>query len=304
MNFVLTTLYRRKVVIAFCVVALVAVTAAFCVVVTPRYGASAVIAPVASASGESQNLAMLSGIASIAGLGTATPETISEFQKFEQILSSVRLAERLEERYGLLEEIFANEWDEATRSWHPPSGFISTARQTLREMFGLPAWEPPSPRRLAEYFAQNVQITEVDRTAIKKVSFQHPDRDFALRVLLILCKEADDMLREIARADITNTVEYLRSRMGDTDVVEYRASLTNLLSAQERMLMFINTNGAYAADFLDEPAASDVPVFPNVELFLVLAVLGGLFVGIVLALMLDMAAEPAPMPRGRPVPAE
>lgn len=142
-----TRLWRGKwVVLATMAVAVLAVSA-WMKVADPLYTTRMVVAPTGeSRTGALANrLQQYAGLASLAGIELPSDERVSSFTRFEQLIGSVTLARRLQEKYVILQKLNESRWDPESQRWLPPHGTIAAAQTALRSFFNLPTWTPPSP---------------------------------------------------------------------------------------------------------------------------------------------------------------
>ncbi len=262
-------------------------------IVDPKYTAQMTIAP--TGTDPSQNLGALSAVASFAGIGNMVSEDVPRYERFQQILFTRLLAERLDERHQIIRRVFEDLWDAETETWLPPPGPLNKIKATVNPWFGLPAWSDPSDEELVEFLKEEVAIAQVGDTAMLQLSFSHEDPAFASAVLNWLHAEADTLLREEAREQALQQVAYARERLASVTVSDYRTMMLSLLGEEEKKLLLIEGAGPYAALVVDPATSSDQPTFPKPVIFLVAAVILGGSVG--LALVFAWHAFFAPIPR-------
>ncbi len=263
----------------------------------PVYTARMVIAPAGEAGGGMMGgLSQYLDLASLAGIDLPSEQTLSGFDQFSELVTSVTVAERLKEKYGVLEIVFEESWDAQNKRWQAPQGIAGAVIGRVRTFFGLPAWTPPSSKALAEYLKEELRLTPVGATAMHVLAFDHKDPQFAVQFLRWIHREDDELIREQAQERTSRQLAYIESKLATVTVAEQRLSLVELLSAQEKRMMMITVDLPFAARIIEPPVASEAPTFPKPFLALALAIAGGLFVGFFLVFLIDALREPRSVP--------
>ena len=194
----------------------------------------------------------ISQITSLVGLGGSREDR--EFSQFKAMMRSVALAERLQQKYGLMQVIFAATWDEQRKRWIEPTTLRHRLGAKLRQLRGLPRWTEPSIYDLAEQIEKQVEIDPVKYSSfIYEVTYRSDNAEFAVKFLDMLHKESEAALREEQRQRALEQVRYLRGRIETTPIVEYRLSLVQLMSDQDKTLMLLDSNLPFAVNVIDPP---------------------------------------------------
>lgn len=244
----------------------------------PDYLAVAVIGAPANSSLTSTSGQALSAIT---GIDIGGDET--QFNKLIQVLSSTRLAARLEKDHGVMKRVFEG-WDEQTKSWQPPPGILPAVKRVAKAMLGLPPWQPPTPSALANFLKQRMTIDPQKppgqgplsiRSSIFAVSIDYEDRDYAITLLRQILMDADALVREDQLAATASRIRHLNTAMTGTQELYLRETLQQLLMDQERTLMTLRADRFYAFDMIDPPNADPIPTGPSVPMFLLLSLVGG-----------------------------
>lgn len=210
-------------------------------------------------------------------------QTGSDYVRYQHLMSSPAVAERLQDKYHLLQYVFSNRWNEKTHQWHPAPSTLRTALQGwLLRLSHIPISPPPDATTLADFIATQIQILPSQTTDIVNVSMTSRDVAFARRVMLLAHEQTNALLRDQVARRARQQVAYLQGKLAQTSVEDYRMTLLALLSAQEKNLMLTQTDASFAAEIISPPVASPVPVSPRPVLSLAVAILvGGLLGAIV-----------------------
>jgi hypothetical protein len=243
-----------------------------------------------SSSGAGSLLGSLGSLGSAAGLGSLLGGTHSPlYERFEELLSSQRVAARIESKHHVMRHLFKPQWDAEHETWRRPSGLLPFLSGALHEFFGVPGWSPPDAAALTKAIQRKLVISDTKDTGLRQVEFEDKDRAFALEMLDWLYQEADGSIRE---NDIIRTraqIAYLRGELDQITSVEQRTALTNLLETQEQRQMLLLSNAPYGASIIVSPEAPTIPNAPKIAMTLGIA----LIVGLVLSGLLLVAKAAA-----------
>lgn len=261
-----------------------------------RYEAKMVIAPASQAADASGAMSGLSGLAQLAGISVGGTSAPPMFERYIELLTSVRVAERaIAKDPDLLRDVFASQWDEQTQQWHPPpAGMVGGFLQWLKAAFGLPTWAPPGPASLAGFLGRNLEAEPVEATRLYAIGFRDSDPAFALRLLKIVADEAEAVLRQEFREQTEARLGYLQQQLATAANVDIRKALaaSTLMFLQQQI--HANANLPVAADIVEQPYVDSLPVEPQVVLILALATFGGLILGVAMVFVLDALRIPRP----------
>jgi uncharacterized protein involved in exopolysaccharide biosynthesis len=225
----------------------------FCLVVTPRYEASMIVAPL-SLSGAQDQFAQLGFDPVKAGMPLGARNNLERdgtFVHFEQILRGTANAEK-----------------------------IRAQNELLRGIANDPSYRGDDMAAdVSEYFQCKVRITPIGASASRKITYRHPDPEFAVRLLTALHKTADETLRGKAKGEREARILWLQEELKNTFNPDHRAALAALLLAEERGRMLASMEGPFAAEIVEPPASSSRPVFPNPLLVVPAGGFAGMLIG-------------------------
>jgi uncharacterized protein involved in exopolysaccharide biosynthesis len=241
-------------------------------------------------------LGQLSGLVGLAGAAEDR-----EFSHYQAILHSVVVADRLQQKYGILQKLWGDQWDPVQKRWIEPTGRKHDFDAWWNELRRLPRWTPPSIYDLARMLEAGIKVKRSTIGAsIYEISYKGSNRDFAISFLDTLHKESELVMREERRARSLEQAKFLRSRIETTPNVEYRLSLYSMLAEQDKTLMLLESNLPYASIMIDPPNAPLRPDEKSLQIFTFAGLIGGLALSTVLVLLYALARrslrEPA-MPK-------
>lgn len=270
---VLSRLWLERWITGFCVVLLVLVVAVSIWLSTPRYAATLTVAPAQGSLIERPG--SQSGLSGFAGLLGASGQEVTPFEIYVKLYRSPDLAEALERDHHVMRTIFAKRWDAEAGRWKPSFG----PRNALRWIFGVPSANVPDLDDLRAFLSANIDITPGDGNEVQTVSFLYPDRSFARNLLQWVHDEAEILAKQRVQVSTRNNVQYLTQKVATITQTDQRQALIALLAQQENVLMLSQSWNAYAGELVQKPSVSMDPVSPNPTQLLLLAIVGGFFLG-------------------------
>ena len=134
------------------------------------------------------------------------------------------------------------------------------------------AW---APEELADYLNRKIQIEQLGATPLKRISYRHPDPEFAAAFLRKIHLVADQLIRRDRRRQSQSRIDYLQDTLTKTINPEHRRGIVNLLMQQEHIQMLANLDEPYAAIIVEPPSSTPKPVWPNKPLLLIASLLLG-----------------------------
>jgi uncharacterized protein involved in exopolysaccharide biosynthesis len=139
-----------------------------------------------------------------------------------------------------------------------------------------------TPEELAEYIDKRVKIEPVGASALRRVSYLHPSREFGIYMLHRLHRLADDAIRASVREEAEARIAYLQQQSDKTVNPDHRRALTGLLMEQERLLMLASIDQPYAASIIEPPSASSKPYWPDALMIVPVLMFAGALLGFAL----------------------
>lgn len=219
-------------------------------------------------------------------LGFAGAADNSNYSRYQKLLISPVVAQRMEDHHGMLRYVFASNWDKQAQKWVPTENLRTALLGWLLRLANLPTWSPPNAATLAKFLEGTLLIVPSTQTDIVTITMNDRDVAFATRVMLAAHQEANAVLRDQVASRARQQVVYLQSKLAQTTVADYRATLLQILSAQEKTLMLTQTDASFAAQILSPPVAAPTPVSPRPVLSVFVAGLAGGLIGTMIVIFL------------------
>lgn len=240
------------------------------VFMTPKQYEAKVVATFANQGKQSNNFSSLlgqfGGAAEFAGLsiggGGSSQDTYLAYLNSRVFLDSFI------EKHGLVQVIFAKQWDEQNKIWKVPPEKVPTAFKAYR------------------VFSTQIFNAQYDKkTGIITISVKFGDRDLAVDIANKIVEDANRKLRAQAIEDTRKSLNYLEDELKKTSIVEVQNTIYRIMEAQVKTMMIANTQEQFALRIIDPAVLIDADNFVSprrgfiVALAAVLgAVLGGLVV--------------------------
>jgi capsular polysaccharide biosynthesis protein len=264
--------HHRWLVAAITIAVLAAATAA-AFLIPPVYRAEIVFVPVEEedpGSALSALASQLGSLAMVAGLeGGGGPHK----DKAIATLLSRTFTKLFIEDQQLMPILFADEWDSPNQTWFPDDPL-----------------DIPSQWDAYELFETDIRfISEDPLTGIITLRIEWTDPNLAALWANDLMQQLNEHMRQAAVDEATKSIEYLKTELEKTSVVEIQQSIYRLIETQINNVMLANVNEQYAFKIIDPAIVPDADkfVWPNRPLFIG----GGLVVGIFLGMLAAFTAN-------------
>ena len=236
-------------------------------VAAPIYRAEAVL--LLEASDESgggmvgQLAGQLGGLASLAGVSIGGND---HRERALQLLKSRRFTSQFIEREGIMPVLFKDEWDARAKRWK-----------------SLDPDDVPTIVEAVEIFNRDVRsISEDKRTGAVTVAVEWDDRTLAADWANGMVSMADQSLRAQSILEANRNLEFMRTQLQKTEIVEMRAAIYRIMESQLKAIMLAQSRPEFAFHVVDPATVPDADrtVRPKVALSLAMGIFAGLLVGI------------------------
>ncbi len=262
-------------------IALSIVGGIFWIVTTDRiYEATVKLAASTGAGGIEEN-AIKSTASILQNFTLAGGSITGRFAIFREKLFSVEVANQLATEHGYLKILFADQWNPETGKWVPPDRLIPSIRRFVRRLLILPDWHEPTRLTLLRYIEREVEAVHDSASDIVELTYRHRDPDFALKLLTDLVASADRAIRMDEQERTSVYINYLGKRMDDAINTDLRTAFAVTLVTEERKMALSQSELPFAAEYLDRPSVTDMPVSPTLVKTMVICVVIGILLGFI-----------------------
>lgn len=250
----------------------------------PTYHVEMTVIP--APESEVQNGAQVGGaIGSLLGLSGGN-QPGSNYVRYQRLLTSPIVAQRMQDHYGMLQKVFKDQWDQDNHRWVAPPSIKRSLLSWLFALAHVPGWTPPDANALSSYLQEKLTIIPSPTSDLVVVYANDRNPEFARRLLLAANAEANGLLRDQVALRARQQVRYLEAKLAQITVADYRAALLTLLSSQEKTLMMTQTDASFAAEIVNPPSWSGTPISPRPVLSIAIAILIGALAGFTLVIFL------------------
>ena len=148
-----------------------------------------------------------------------------------------------------------------------------------------------SPQDLALYLSNHIQVETMGATASRKITYRHPDPEFASKLLVMIRKADDQIIRTSVKAETETKIDWLKTEFSKTLNPDHRQALAQLLMSEERRRMLLSLETPYAVNVVEEAASTPRPVVPNRPIILGMLILVGAICGAIYTLARDQISK-------------
>lgn len=247
------------------------------------YEAQLRVAAAPGAASRTPRLGSLSGLAALANVGMEAEAT--PFRLYLEDLTSQMTATELARDPALMQRLFATEW--TGTGWAPRASLADQATAFVLRLSGSPveAASPPDAARLQQWLQGHLQVREDQRSPVVTLVLQHPDPRFARQLLERLHDVADARARARATARARANIAHLDQRLAQTAPLDVRQAMFATRAAEEQRLMLASNPSPFATQRFGNAVVGKQPVSPQQGRVLVLALVLGLVLGSIAALL-------------------
>ncbi len=273
----------RLIAIVTLVCTVLATAAAF--LMTPVYEAAVLLAPVKEegTSALDKLAGSFGGFAELAGVDLSGSS--SSMDEAVALLTSKLLTTQFIKDENLMPVLFAEQWDATLNEWNETD---PDRIPTLEDAYKL--WD------------EDIRTVETSTTSeLVTLRIEWKDRELAARWATELVRRANELMRARAIADAGSSIEYLKSELEKTNVIEVRQAIYSLAESHFKTMTLAKAREEYYFRVIDPAVAPDRDDFvsPQRALMIAGAAVGGAMLGLMVVIFLN-ALGPAQRetPRG------
>ncbi len=208
--------------------------------------------------------------------------SLPEIDEFQILLPSPEVAAILDKKYGLLHDIFRDNWDAKNSRWHPLGWRDRLHAQLVTVLGGVPVTPDLNYYDLAKFLGNNISLTHSAFSSVMQLQMYSDRPDDARRWLDIILYEVSDVIRSEMIAERQNYVNYLQQQLSQSALTTSRDAIITILADQYRALMVLKSAKAYPLQQIQPPTRDQFPVNKSISLIAMYGILGGLMLAGVL----------------------
>lgn len=258
-------IWEGKVLIAAVTAIFVALAVVYALTATPRYRATALLAPVEQDEMQGALLGQLSGLAGLAGINMGQQSSAEALA----ILKSRKFTREFISERNLLPVLYSEQWDLTRNTWQSQD----------------PATHPDL-KDAVEYFEESVRdVAENKLTGLVTITVDWKDPVQSAEWANALAKKLNATLRARALDEAERNIEYLRLQLQDTSNLSLQQGIANLIENQMQKLMMARGNVEFAYRIIDPAEAPKRRSWPMRTLIVLASAFVGGFVAMVFVLI-------------------
>lgn len=192
--------------------------------------------------------------------------SVSSFERFKLILGSMQLADRLQQKYGLMQKIWGANWDANTQQWVRPSNEDFERQERRKAMLRQNLWSAPNVETLAAYVGGKVKVEPAKAQGFYELSVQHVDGAEALWLLNTTFEEADALLREADRAQSLERRRFVERQMESRTMLYMQETLRALLTQELNKEITLEAQVSYVGTIVEPAHILNAKTEPNLKL--------------------------------------
>jgi uncharacterized protein involved in exopolysaccharide biosynthesis len=200
----------------------------------------------------------------LAGLGSG-----GSLDKFEVVLKSRYLSQRIVDKYKLMPRLFEKDWDAEKKAWLiNPAPTVQDAYKALMAM---------------------LTVSRNRKSDVMTIKFDNKDTNFAKEMAAHYLTELSETLREETLKDAKENQRFLRRQLEQTPDTLMKEKISAMLAREIEKEIFARAQTYYSFQVLDPPFVPDLDkkVKPKRALICILSVTVAFFVAIFLAFFLE-----------------
>jgi uncharacterized protein involved in exopolysaccharide biosynthesis len=259
--------------------------------IEPNFTATLIVGPTAT-EGLLRRSAPISDLLSgsiITGAAHGAGEKMSHYEQFLYELTSLSVANELASQPEIMQRVFESMWNAGAQAWGPDPGLGSRLRRMLSELAGRPSWSVPDGRDLGLFLKSRIQVQQIGSTPLRRISYRHPDPEFARSLLTRLYATTEHQLRTAAIRGNSRMIEEYERIIRSTSDLEHKRALWAKLIGHEQFAMMMNVDIPLAADLMEPAVCDALPDTPDPAMVLPIAFMAGFVLGLILVFFRSQA---------------
>ena len=251
-----------------------------------QFKSEVVLAPAQERSAGVGGLAgQYAGLAAMAGINLGSTQN-SDIDQAIILIKSWPFLESFVEKYNLKPLVIAVEgWDKSTDAIiYDESQYDSAAKQWVREAVpGRPS--EPTSYEVYKVVSKMISVSHDAKTNLVTVSVEHFVPEIAHNWLLLLIQELNHRFQARDIQQASQSIEYLRSKIGETSIAEMQGVFYRMIETQMKTLMLAEVSDEYLLKVVVPPKIAEQKSRPKRAVICVLSTLLGIILGVFFVLV-------------------
>lgn len=256
------------------------------------YSTSVLLRPAQDEADPARNVGAISSLATLGGLRMGYAQSQADLAI--AVLESRQFLTSFARKHDIVPELIAAEaWDKKTSQLIYDPRIYSRETQTWVRNVDPPATPEPSDSEIFEALKKIIQVQVEQDTGFVRLSltFISPVQAEAWASQLI--SDLNEVLRSRAVAELDLSIDYLQTKMQETNLADVRASLGQLLQNKIHERMLADAKSEYALQTLDPAYIPQFKSGPARGLMILAGAVLGCLLG-VLVMLVYVGLRPTP----------
>lgn len=284
-------IWQRKLTLFITTLITVSLGFGYILSLTSVYQAEVLLSPTTTQKSSGRFASLANQYSGLAGLTGISLPTHSSLNTAIATLESRRFIQAFIQDNRLKPLLFPGQWDINTDSWKPRpetndswwNSWILTKNKVQPDTL-----EPRSEQAYRK-FKSALSISVDKKTNLVNLRFNWPEPELAAKWANQLVMRINQILREQAIDKAENSIAYLNEQLKTARLDELRVLYAELIQEQTKNITLAKANTEYAFEVLDPAVAPERPIKPKRSMILLLSLIGGLILGVIIALIRNAA---------------
>ncbi len=241
------------------------------------YESEAILSPVTDQGGVSQSLKNYQGLASLAGIDLSGPSDNSNLAKALEKIDSFSFFSK-----NILPNIYLPDLM-ALRSWDPSTNTLEYNSKYFDEISQKWIFDGkdnfPTAQDSFEIFKKHLTVSEKKENNFISISIRHKSPFIAKDWTELIVNEINKYFRSKDKLEAQKAVNYLNLQISQTNFVEVKQAIAEILQQKTQQLTLIEVNESYVFEYIDPPVVMEKNKEPNRLLIFFFGTLLGILLG-------------------------
>ena len=215
------------------------------------YQSEAILSPVTDQGGISQNLRNYQGLASLAGIDLSGSSDNSNLAKaLEKLDSFSFFSKNILPNIYLPDLMALTSWDSSTNTLkYDSKNFNEVSQEWVFD--GKNNF--PTAQDSFEIFKKHITVSEMKDSGFISVLIKHKSPFVAKDWTELVVSEINKFFRTKDKLEAQKAVNYLNSQIAQTNFVEVKQAIAEILQQKTQQLTLIEVNESYVFEYIDPP---------------------------------------------------
>jgi len=228
-------------------------------------------------SNNSSSLSQYSGLASLAGISLPNSSASSVFEVMQTIQSREFVKHLVTFENVLPSIIAAQSYDTASQELYLDPEIYNVKTKTWTRKISKNKGVKPSYLEAHKEYLKMLSISQDKQTQLISIKIEHISPIFAKYLLALIIKETNNLHRTIDIDNTSKALNYLKTELSQTSLVEIKKSINQLIETQLETRMVASIHEDYSLILLEPPFIPEDKSRPGRALIVILAtMLGGM----------------------------